>query len=240
MFSSAAIRVYIVVALIPLTALSARQLGVALEPPPVEMPNWTFADMPRQLGDWQGEDSEGDPKINAATEAKLDTIVNRTYRDNDGHTIEMHTAMFDNAKGGVYHSPLNCYRSQGWEKLSESRSEIEIDDNFTLPVNVTHWKLKNERRVVVYWYQLGKHVLFGRWDLGIKVRWSLAGQPTWPALIKVMAELPVTTTPEEAEDLLLGFATRVAQWENQPRHRYAKGMLGPEANPENTKSTTPP
>jgi EpsI family protein len=240
MLSSTAVRVYIVAALIPLTAWSAQRVGIALEPPPVEMPDWTFAAMPRQLGEWQGEDSLGDPKINAATEAKIDTIVNRTYRDNDGHAIEMHTAMFDDPKLGVYHSPLNCYRSQGWEKLSETRSDIQIDDELTLPVSVTHWKLKNERRVVVYWYQLGKHVLFGRFDLGLKVRWSLAGKPTWPVLIKVMAEIPVTAKPEEAEDLLLGFVTRVAKWENQPAHRYGKGMLGAQDNADAPKSDTPP
>jgi EpsI family protein len=240
MFSSTAIRVYIIVALIPLTGWSAQRLGIALEPPAVEMPDWTFADMPRQLGDWRGEDSEGDPKINVATEAKLDTIVNRTYRDNDGHTIEMHTAMFDNPKGGVYHSPLNCYRSQGWEKVSQETSDIQIDDELTLPVSVTRWKQKNEQRVVIYWYQLGEHVLFGRWDLGIKVRWSLAGKPAWPALIKVMMEIPVTSTTEEAEDLLLGFAERVAKWENQTGHRYGKGMLGPRDGTVAPKSAIPP
>ena len=50
--------------------------------------------------------------------------------------------------------------------------------------------------LVVYWYQLGEHVLFGRWDLGLKVRWALAGKPKWPALIKVMLQIPASE-PED-------------------------------------------
>jgi EpsI family protein len=243
MFGNTAVRITIIVALFPLTWWGARRMDVALDPPPVDMPEWTFAGLPRQLGNWQGENTEMDPKIADQTGANLDTIVNRLYRDNQGHAISMHTAMFSNPKDGVIHSPLNCYRSQGWEKLSETRSTIPIDDKspeLTIPVSVTLWHQKGEKRLVVYWYQLGKHVLFGRWDLGIKVRWSLAGKPTWPALIKVMLEIPVTTSPEDAETTLLGFAEQIAKWENQPVHRSGKGMLGVQTGANDDKSGIPP
>ena len=48
-----------------------------LEPPGVEMPDWTFNDMPLQLGQWHGQPTEMDPKIAVATEAAPGTIVNR-------------------------------------------------------------------------------------------------------------------------------------------------------------------
>ena len=97
-------RVYIVAALIPLTWWGAGWVKAALEPPEVDMPDWTFREMPRQLGNWHGEDTRMDPKIAVATGAKLDTIVDRIYRDDAGHVINMHTAMFDDPAGGVYHS----------------------------------------------------------------------------------------------------------------------------------------
>jgi EpsI family protein len=233
MIRHSAVRIGIIAALIPLTWWGSRLVNASLEAPGVDMPDWTFAQMPMQIGDWRGEDDPNvDEKINNATEAKRDTIVNRIYQDGLGHTVHVHTAMFDNPKGGVYHSPLNCCRSQGWEKRSETRQEIEIDEDEkgSIPVSVTQWERKGEKMAVVYWYQLGPHVLFGRWDLGLKVRWSLAGKPAWPALIKVMFSSSTSAldskSEEDVQSALLGLVQGVARWENQPSHRYAKGMLG--------------
>lgn len=72
--------------------------------------------------------------------------------------------------------------------------------------------------MVVYWYQLGDHVLFDRWDLGMKIRWSLRGREKWPALIKVMLTIPAAD-PEAAKPVLLDFAKQLAAWENQPKHQ---------------------
>jgi EpsI family protein len=239
MIGNTSVRVYIVAALIPLTWWGARRLNVALEPPLVDMPAWSFAEMPRHLGDWHGEDTQMDPKTANATGAQV--IVNRAYRDGSGHVVSMHTAMFEDPKGGVFHSPINCYRTNGWEKLKETFVDLPINDELSLPVSVSLWRQGSETKIVVYWYQLGKHVLFGRWDLGVKVRWSLAGKPTWPALIKVMMEIPVPEGGEEdARNTVLSFAELVAKWENQPSHRNAKGMLGTQGNVSEPKSAASP
>jgi EpsI family protein len=241
MIGNTAVRLYIVAAIVPLTWWAAGRLNVALQAPTVDMPEWSFSEMPRSLGEWRGEDTEMDPKIANATGAQV--IVNRAYRDSSAHMISMHTAIFDDPKGGVYHSPLTCYRSSGWEKLRETHVNLPINDASSIPVSVTLWRRQGERnRIVVYWYQLGKHVLFDRWDLGLRVRWSLAGKPTWPALIKVMMEIPVAddASEDDARAAILDFAELVAKWENQPSHRYAKGMLGPQEEAAGDKSTTPP
>ena len=102
----------------------------------------------------------------------------------------MYGAMFSNPRGGVYHTPINCYRSTGWQDTSETREDLEVSDDLTIPVSLSTWEQKGERVLVVYWYQIGEHVLFDRWDLGMKIRWSLRGRPKWPALIKVMLSIP--------------------------------------------------
>ena len=198
----------------------------------MDLPDWTFDEMPLRIGDWRGEKTTLDPELAKATGAQV--IVNRAYRDDAGHMIAMHTAMFDKPAEGVYHSPLNCYRSHGYQKLSESRSNLKISDTLTIPVSVTYWEHeKDGKRVwVVYWYQLGEHVLFGRFDLGLKVRWKLAGKPKWPALIKVMLETPTSDRPEDAQAAIVGFAEQIAKWENQPKHREGKGMLGTTEKPQ--------
>jgi EpsI family protein len=237
MINSTAVRVYIVAALIPLTYGGARLVRAALEPPGSVLPNWTFRELPLQIGKWRGESVKLDPQIALATGAQV--IVDRAYRDDAGHVVSVHTAMFDDPANGVIHSPLVCYLAAGWEKLGESRSKLQISDNLTIPVNVSKWAHEGDKVLVVYWYQLGEHVLFGRWDLGVKVRWSLAGKPKWPALIKVMLQIPATEG-EDPKSTVLSFAEEIAKWENQPKHRNDKGMLGTQTGSAAGGSVAPP
>jgi EpsI family protein len=194
-----------------------------LDVPEVDMPDWTFRELPMRIGDWHGEEANMDPKTILATGAQ--TVVNRAYRDEAGHLVSIHTAMFNNPADGVIHSPMVCYRAAGWEKLGESKSSLQVSDKLAIPISISTWELQGKKVIVVYWYQLGNHVLFGRWDLGLKVRWSLAGKPKWPALIKVMLQIPVDEG-KEPKSAILSLAKEVAKWENKDAHRNAKGMLG--------------
>ena len=46
----------------------------------------------------------------------------------------------------------------------------------------------------------------------------MRGQPTWPVLVKVMVQIPLTD-PEDTKAVGLGFAQQFAKWLNQPEHR---------------------
>jgi EpsI family protein len=248
MINGTAVRVAIVAVLLPLTFLGANWLRASLEPPGTDMPDWTFHDMPKQLGNWHGEETKMDPRIAVLTGAKLDTIIQRTYRDDSGHAVAVHAAMFDNPATGVMHTPLICYFAAGWTKLSEQRGYLQLpigltklSEKLTIPISITTWESEKENRkvIVVYWYQLGEHFLFGRWDLGVKIRWSLAGKPTWPTLIKVMMEMPIIEG-EDAKPTVLGFAEQVAGWANKSPHRNGKGMLGVQTGGSSAAAATNP
>lgn len=214
--NSTALRLYAVVAIVAVTYGIASWVQAQVEPPGVEMPNWTFREMPLQLGEWQGEDTELDPKIAAATGAKI--IVDRLYRNDLGRAVSLHTAMFDDPSEGVYHSPLNCYVANGWTKTNETLATVHISDDRTLPVKLITWQKEGETVMVVYWYQLGENVLYGRLDLG-KLRFTtLRGQEKWPALVKVMIQISAIDVLE-TEAVVLEFADCVAQWLNQPKHQ---------------------
>ena len=213
-----AVRLCVLAAAMGVASLVSIWEECALVPPEAKLPSWTFDELPYKLGDWQGEDTELDPEITKAVGAAPGRIVERRYVDKLGHAVSMHTAMFSNPVEGVYHSPFNCYRSNGWELQSSSREELQLSDDLAIPVIVTQWKLDSKRAAVVYWYQLGEHVLFGRFDLGMKVRWALAGKPYWPALVKVMMHTDAADA-EDAKAALLNFAEQVAKWENQPERR---------------------
>ncbi len=218
MIGSTAVRIYIVAAVVLAVYGGSRLVKASLQPPEVVLPSWTFDQLPVQLGDWRGAKTELDPEIAVATGAELNRIVDREYRDDRGHAVSMHTAMFKDLAAGVYHAPFNCYRSKGWQKMKDTTANLVIDDGLTIPVSLTTWDKDGERALVVFWYQLGEHVLFERWDLGTKVRWAMRGQPKWPALIKVMLQIQVHEQ-EDAKAAILGFAEQVAKWENQPGHR---------------------
>jgi len=234
MIGQTAIRLYLLSAVVLATFGIAKWEKHALQPPEVQLPSWTFHEMPLQFGDWRGEDTELDPKITAAVGAAPGRIVDRNYQDRLGHVVSMHTAMFDDPVEGVYHSPLNCYRANGWELKENTREELRLSDDLAIPVSLTTWQREGSRALVVYWYQLGEHVLFGRLDLGIKVRWSLAGKPKWPALVKVMLQIDAADL-EEVKATILSFAEQVARWENAPERRTELLLIEDSTNNRNTE-----
>jgi EpsI family protein len=210
-------RVYVVVGIIMAAYCVGWLVKAAAEPPAIEKPDWSVEDMPRQLGNWQGEDNELDPTIAIATNAYA--LANRIYHDDKGHAISVHSAMFEDPAEGVYHSPLNCYRANGWTKKSEKTENIEVTDDLTIPVSFTTWEKDNQKIIVAYWYQLGQFILYNRFDLGISIHWKMRGQPTWPVLVKVMLQIPITAESDESKETITKFGKILSQWLNSPVHR---------------------
>ena len=213
--NSTAKRLYAIVILVLATYGVSRLVQAETEPPECILPDWTFREMPYQLGNWHGEDTKMDPVIAAATGA--DIIVDRFYRDDTGVVASIHTAMFKDPADGMRHTPLTCYRAAGWAKVKEVQDNLQLSEDVTIPVNLVTWEKDGEHVMVLYWYQLGGHVLFDRWDMG-KLRFAMRGQAKWPALIKMMIQIPASDV-DDAKSRALAFAELVAKWEHQPQHR---------------------
>jgi EpsI family protein len=214
--SGVALRLNMVVAIVVGTYGVNRWLQFTTEAPDVELPEWSLKDMPYELGDWHGIDVEMDSIIAEATGAEV--IVNRAYRDESGHLISLHTAMFKNPSTGVYHSPLNCYVANGWRKLTENSMEVKVTDDWMIDVSVVTWEKGDEKVMVAYWYQLGRHILYSRFDLGSRVRWEMRGQKQWPVLFKVMLQTPLTR-PSDATAAIQSFSEQIGKWLNCPEHQ---------------------
>jgi EpsI family protein len=220
----ASIRIFIVAAIVGLVWLVAVYMNHFLTAPEVEKPSWNLKDIPTQLGDWQGEKKEMNPSIFLATGASA--IEDRLYQDVSSHSIKMHTAFFDDSVIGVYHNPMNCYRGNGWKLVDEKREKVKLTEDKTLVVSLTTWELERERIYVVYWYQLGEYLLYGRDDLGFQVRWAFGGLPKWPTLCKVLLEIPAPSDAEDTKPLILGFAKELALWmKTQQERDEAKGNM---------------
>ena len=148
-------------------------------PPEMQVPERSIRELPRQLGRWRGEDADLDPKI--FTNSEADEAVNRIYQDRGDRKISAFVALYTDPAKGLYHSPTNCYRSNGYTMLSDVRVSLQTKDRPDIQVSLSTWELKGDRILVVYWYEVGEYTLFERLDLWT-ARWNFRGRQTWPPM----------------------------------------------------------
>lgn len=182
-----------------------------MNPQNVQMPDRSFEELPMRFAEWQGEPTELDPKIFDFIGAEV--VVNRNYESVQGKQISVHTAVFTNYGSGAFHNPANCYRSSGWLLLDNSILDLQLADGSTATVSLMTWSRNGERVMVVYWYQLGEHMILSRLDLG-KARVALRGSEVWPPLVKVLMQTSAND-PEAARLRLKTLAEDIYNWINE-------------------------
>jgi EpsI family protein len=213
--NGSAIRLLATAALVFLTYLGVDQTKKLLKLPPAGQLPVDIAQLPMKLGDWQGEDRELDPKTFDATGADL--AVYREYHDNEGHAVDVLLGLYrTDPDAGVYHAPTNCYRSNGWRLIDDSMIDVPISKTASQRVHLSTWDKQSETIYVMFWYRLGDYTLFERWDMG-GVRWKMRGQASWPPLVKILLQTPVTQRDEfHCKARIQEVAAQVQRWLNQP------------------------
>jgi EpsI family protein len=204
---------FIVAAMAVLIAGGAYAVRGGMKPRDVEMPAKDFRTLPVQIGPWHGTDEELNREVFSRIGA--DVVIDRAYKNDAGRSISLHTAVFTDPDTGIYHSPINCYRSNGWQKLKDTRMELRVGEERPVEVSYTTWEKEGQRVLVVYWYKIGEHFLFDRFEMG-GVRWKMRGQRTWPALVKVLMQTAATGDPQKDEAELRDFAEQVYRWVHEP------------------------
>jgi EpsI family protein len=163
--------------------------------------------LPLTLGVWRGEEGHLDPKLFVGAEAY--DVVSRIYTDREGHTVSVLFALYVDPGAGVYHTPMNCYQSNGWTNRDQMRLPLQTPNRPEIPVSLSTWESKEDRVVVLYWYEMGEHTLFDRWDWGT-VRIQLRGQKTWPPMYKVLLQTSAKDSKDRAR--LLDVAGSIRKW----------------------------
>jgi hypothetical protein len=215
--NNSAVRLVVAAVVVAGTYVTTVVVQGRMQPPDVKLPDWDFRSLPMQLGPWHGvAAADLDPniyaKIGAAKDSEgKDMVVERYYRDETGHEINVHTAIFDKPDEGIRHSPINCYRSNGHQKISESMLDLQIGEDKTVEVNYSVWEKDGQRYSVLFWYQLGDDFLFDRIQMG-GLHWKLGGRSTWPAMIKVLMSTTVGDDVESDKYRLRSLAERVGRW----------------------------
>ncbi len=185
-----------------------------------------YTTMPTEFGQWHGKEVELDPKVFARIGA--DVVVDREYRNDEGRTISVHTAIFSDPDEGVYHSPMNCYRANGYEKVAEEYWPIQVEGRPEIQIKMVRWKKKDSHVLMAYWYRLGEHTVFSRAGLGW-LRLKTGGGSAWPAMTKVLLQTSAKKDLVDAEDALQEMAAHMHGWleepEDQPQPDVASEQL---------------
>ncbi|MCC6126729.1 MAG: EpsI family protein [Pirellulales bacterium] len=205
-------------------------LKAGIQPPQVVFPAWCRADndakkalninLPYRLGAWSGTKTELDPKIFDATGAKI--AENRSYADDFGHTISLHIAYYDDVDAGVWHSPTNCYRCNGWQCREEEKMPLKEEgkaasagvDSSAPEVYFTRWDKEQEQCLVMHWYYLEGRIFYDRFGLGA-ARVALRGRSTWPPMIKVLIQGQINAVSDDDKENLLNFSKEISNWLNE-------------------------
>jgi len=215
-------RVFVVATIVVLVSASTYVMPQWLKAKNVQLPAWDVRDMPRQFDQWQGVDGELDPEITRRLDA--DAWLDRVYRNDENRIVSLHVALFRDLDSGVRHSPINCYRGNGWREVGRESVELALPDGSSIPVSLGTWEREGERILVMYWYQLDRQILFDRVGLGL-ARWEIRSQQDWPPLIKVLLQTSAADT-DVARKRIQFIAAKAYEWINQPSHRASSAAPG--------------
>ena len=147
-------------------------------------PQQALDDLPRQLGEWQGEDQEMDPQLFEVTGATF--AVNRLYTNPAGETMMLHATVkvFTNDVN-LPHPPPRCYTGSG-HSISEMKIlDIDLPDGTTIPAQLMTAELGRRRTYVLYWYKVGDDIVHDGPEMR-RVTWKMRGKEAWPPVLKVM------------------------------------------------------
>jgi EpsI family protein len=169
--------------------------------PQMGKPDWHLKGMPTQLGDWtwDGVKKELDPRMFNAIGAL--EVENRVYRNPSGEDIVLHSALFDDAEKGMEHSPINCYRESGWERISTETVPLGNGPDHSAEICIILWAKDHEQCMTGHWYQVGEDQVFDR-SMGLMgLRWKRIFQNEWPPMVKVLLQTSVTDPARDSASL---------------------------------------
>ncbi len=113
--------------------------------------------------------------------------------------FEVYVGYYDHqTQGKTIHSPKNCLPGSGWEALQQSQIPLTTAMG-VVTVNRYVLQNKNERALVLYWYQGRGRIVAGEY----RVKWELLRDAamrgrTEEALVRVVVHMPPGTSEPEA------------------------------------------
>jgi hypothetical protein len=165
----------------------------------------------REAGKWEGKEAELSKDMFDHSEAA--TVVSRIY-SKEGQSLSFLLAEYDQPSSGLYHNPMNCYKSSGFELKDTEQLPLQVDNRADGTIRLSTWTrtVENlpEKILVAYWYEVGDYTMFERPDL-LPTQWKMVGKAKWPMMFKVLLEMPAGDG-EQSKTTLLNMAQYVRKW----------------------------
>lgn len=114
----------------------------------------SLAGLPKNLGDWSGEDTRLEEKVYEILETR--NVLSRTYQNPQGEEVHL-LIVGSHHDRRVAHPPEVCYLGSHFEIVRESSRELHLGER-TLPVKTFVAKNKREPNAshhVLYLYKVG-------------------------------------------------------------------------------------
>lgn len=150
---------------------------------------------PSRFGVWTelGEDPI-DPDV--ANTLRADRLLSRTYQgDRATLPVGLLVAWFQSQRAGASqpHSPKVCLPASGWEPESTGEMSIQTAAG---PITVNRYVVANrdQRAVVLYWYQTSRGAVAGEWASKF---WVVAGALRDRRTDTALVRLVVNSSPED-------------------------------------------
>jgi EpsI family protein len=188
-----AIRTWIVVLIVGVSGVYARQLGSRTASSP-GVPQ--LERLPTSPAGWSGQDYPMTGQVAAVLAA--DATVQRRYRHRDGREVWLFVAYFANqAVNSQIHSPRHCVPGNGWNIVSLEDRTVSLPQSSAVAARMLIEK-DGHRQEMTYWFLTRGGVLTGeyamKWDL---LKSALARRPTDAAFIRYSAAVEDTGAMHE-------------------------------------------
>jgi exosortase D (VPLPA-CTERM-specific) len=172
----------------------------------------TFVEFPMQLGEWRGRRDSLEGVYSDAL--KFDDYLLANYQNGAGSVVNVYMAYYNSQhKGEAVHSPRSCLPGGGWQlREFDQRTlpDVQIGGR-PLRVNRTLIELGNQRQLVYYWFQQRGRVIDNEFVVKWYLFWdALTRQRTDGALVRLIADLPVTSSVDEADERLTDLTRRIS------------------------------
>jgi EpsI family protein len=203
MSTATSTRALLLAAVIALGQAVDRAADWYFAPMPAAPPEQDLAELPRQLGGWQGDDEPLSSGVLVALGA--DAVVNRDYRNQLGETIGVNVAVFTDYSLSPPHPPFVCYPANGWELQSTRMVAFDRAGSGQVEVPVYAFRKQGEQVMVAFWMQMGDELAFDRDDLR-RIQRRLRQSHTPLRLLKKVMLQTRLDTEERSEVRLLSLA----------------------------------
>jgi EpsI family protein len=182
--SKVVVRVLIVAAIFAAMQVTLLRFGSGGLPTDTTLPTWQLADLPMQLGEWQGRELLVDEDLVGIDHSF--TRVNRIYESPGGQWAVVYAAVFTEVVPNIApHPPSLCYRGAGYEIANSAERRTTAEGSGAFSTNMLLAQRGDEALRILYWYQTPDKTYvnsYGQRDAFLPYR----GQASKPAVTKVM------------------------------------------------------